>query len=119
MCDTGSYYMTLLNIFIKHYNQTNGTHIHMFDGIENITDTNEIMEEFADHTHQFSECDIYSKSLYSPTDVNFDDFEQLFGLRVNDNIVCVCEIMLPILMFIAKEMDWVNADWRIVPLNMK
>jgi len=91
----------------------------MFDGIENITDTNNIMEEFEDHITQFTENDNESNMLYCPTEINVDEFEQLFGLKINDNVVCVCVSMMPIIMYIAKEMDWTVVDWKIIPINIK
>lgn len=119
MCDNShSFYLTMLNIFIKHYNDTNGTNVHMFQNIDNMDDTNEIMEEFMDHIAQFNQSSNDDKQLYNPTDIEVDDFEQLFGLKINDNIVCACILMIPLLIFVSHELDWVKTDWKIIPLSI-
>lgn len=118
MENPASYYMNLINVFIKHYNTCNGTKINMFHGIDIFEDTNDMMEEFYEHINDYKESDDDNKQLFSPDEITVDDFEQLFGLTVNDNIICICSLMIPILEYIVKEIDWVKINWKIIPLKM-
>lgn len=112
-----SYYTNILNIFIKHYNTFNKTNINMFTGLDKYEDTNDMMEEFIDHLTQFKESDDDEKRLYNMNEIQKENFEQLFSLRINENIVCVCGILFPILNYIATEIDWINVDWKIIPID--
>jgi hypothetical protein len=90
----------------------------MFANIQT-EETNEIMEELAEHANQYKTYPQECRKIYSPTEINFDDFEQLFGLMINDNIICVCEIMMPLLQYITEEIDWVNVKWQIIPIKVE
>lgn len=114
-----SYYTNLLNIFIKHYNQCNNTNINMFHNIDTIDDTNDMMEEFYEHLTDYKQCDEEYKQIFSPQEAPIDNFEQLFGLKINGKMFCVCALMIPILEYIAKDIDWVKTNWNIIPIKME
>lgn len=113
-----AYYMNLINVFVKYYNTSNKTNINMFHGLNTLEDTNDMMEEFYEHMYDYKESDDDGKQLFTLDEVVVDDFEQLFGLKVNDNIICVCGLIIPILEYIVKEIDWVETNWKIIPLKM-
>jgi predicted GNAT family N-acyltransferase len=92
--------------------------MHMFSGINTIDVTNDIMEEFYEHLTEYKECDDDDKRLYAYDEIDADDFEQLFGLKVDGNLICVCRILIPIIEHIAKEIDLVQTNWQIVPLKI-
>ena len=114
-----SYYVNLINIFVKHYNNSNERKIHMFENIEKMDDTNDMMEEFFEHINELKENDIEDRRLRPYDDIDIETTERLFGLKINNKIVCVCKLMIPIMEYIAKDIDWVKTDWQIVPLIMK
>ena len=118
MEDKVAYYMNILNIFIKHYNRCNETNINMFTGVDTLDGTNDMMEEFYEHLTEFKESGEDDKRLYAYEDIDADDFEQLYGLGVNGNLICVCRILIPIIEYISKEVDWVQVKWQIIPLKM-
>jgi hypothetical protein len=111
------YIENILNIFVKYYNSANGTNINMFNGINEYEGTNEIMEEFMDCLQEFKESDENIKRLLNISEIHIEEYERLYGLRINENIVCVCEIVFPIINYISKEIDWANVDWKIIPIN--
>lgn len=114
---TANYYLNLLNVFIMHYNTLNNTNIHMFFGINEIHETNDILEEFYEHLAEYKRCDEDDKKLHAIDRVELDDYEQLFGLQVNGQIICVCGILIPIIEYIVKEIDWTQGLWQIIPLK--
>lgn len=109
-----SYMANILNIYMKYYNSTNKTNLNMFHSIKTDDETNDTMDEFMEHIKQFYESDDYSKQLISIDDIDVDSYEQLFGLKIDNQIICVCEILYPILDYIAKNVDWVKVNWVIV-----
>lgn len=113
-----SYYMNLINIFVKYYNTKNQSKHHLFHQIDKYEDTNEMMEEFAEHISIFNSSDEIEKKMYNLSEIHTEDFEKLYGLKINENIVCVCEILIPLLDYIAKEVDWIQTDWKIISINL-
>jgi len=114
-----AYYVNLLNIFIKHYNNYGDKSINMFHGIETDENTNDMMEEFFEHITQFKEANEYEKQMLAPDNVVIDDYEQLFELRVDSGSVCFCSVMFPLLDYVAREIDWVQCDWKIIPIKLE
>lgn len=113
-----SYYVNILNIFMKHVNMYREKTTHMFDNVKTDDDTNDIMEEFYEHINQFKESDENIRRIYAYDEINVEDFEQLFVLKVDDKIICACELLFPLLDYIAKEIDWVQCKWKIIPIKM-
>jgi hypothetical protein len=112
-----AYFENILNIFIKYYNLENATSINMFTGINEYEETNEIMEEFMDHLMEYKENDENIKKLMNINEINIEDYEKLYGLQIDENIICVCEIFFPIIIYIAKNIDWKNINWKIILMN--
>jgi hypothetical protein len=115
--DDSEFFMSLINIFIKYYNTANGTTSNLFSDIEYYEDSNDIIDEFLLHIDEFKSSSDLDRKLYSIQEINTEDFDQLFGLRVNDNIICCCVLLIPILQYIAKDVDWKHVEWKIVSLN--
>lgn len=116
--DNISHYVNIMNIFVKHYNVTNDCNINMFHGVETLDDTNDMMEEFFEHITQSKECTPMERELFSCDEIKIHEFEQLFELKINDTPICACSVLLPLLEYIAKSIDWVKTDWKIVPLKI-
>jgi hypothetical protein len=91
----------------------------MFDGIEEMCDTNEIMEELLEHIEQYKKSPPECYQLFGVDEVDIEGYEQLFGITIDGKMICVCEIMIPLLQYIALNMDWENVDWKIVPLAIE
>jgi len=109
----------IINIFVKHYNNTNDTHINMFSGLDSICDTNAIMEELLEHIEQYKNSPPECYRLFGFDEIDINDYEQLFGIIIDDNMLCVCELMIPLLKYIAQNIDWNNTDWKIIPIAIK
>ena len=108
------YLTNILNIYMKYYNSDKDTKLNMFHSIKTDDETNDTMDEFMEHLKQFYESDNFTKQLMNVEEVDVDSYEQLFGLKINNKIVCVCEILYPILDYIAKNVDWVKVNWKII-----
>ena len=113
-----SYYTNLLNIFIKHFNDCSDNKINLFHGIEMDDNTNEIMEEFFEHINQFKEATEYDKKIFAPDEIIVDEYEQLFELRIDGCCICYCAIIIPLMDYVAREIDWVKTNWKIIPIKM-
>ena len=114
-----SYYMNMINIFVKHFNNYSDEKTNMFSGIETDDNTNDMMEEFFDHMAQFKEASEYDKKIFAPDEIIIDEYDQLFELRIDGFCVCYCAIMIPLIDYIAREIDWVKTNWKIVPVKME
>jgi hypothetical protein len=99
---------------MKYYNSDKESKINMFHSIQTNDETNDAMEDFMIHLKQFNESDEYTKKLLNVNDIEIESYDQIFGLKINNTIICVCEILFPILDYIAKNIDWVKIDWKIV-----
>lgn len=111
------YYTSLINIYIKHYNVSHNTKKTLFDALEMYDDCNEIMDTFFEHIQEFKESDESDKKIYSVQEVIVENFEQLYGLKINDDIVCVCGLLIPILDYVARKIDWTKVDWKIISMR--
>ena len=111
--------VTIINIFVKHYNMYNDATVNMFCGIDTLDGSNDIMEEFYEHLDDYKNSADDDKQIFAPNEILFDDFEKLFGLKINENIICVCSLMFPLLNYIAEHVDWTHTKWMIVPLKME
>jgi hypothetical protein len=114
MSNEETYLTNILNIYMKYYNSDKNQKLHMFHSIQTEEETNDTMDEFMEHMKQFYESDDRSKQLINAEDIDVDSYEQLFGLKINNQIVCVCEILYPILDYVAKNVDWVKINWKII-----
>ena len=114
--DEEEYYVKLMNIFIKHYNTINHININMFDGIKEYEDTNNIMEEFMAHIDEFKTSDENTKKIYGIKEINIENFDQLYGLMIDDDVICVCEILIPLIKHIADNLNFVEVNWKIKPM---
>ena len=72
------------------------------------------MEELMDHISLFNESDEETRELHDSHSVIVDEFDYLYGLKINNKIVCVCQILFPVLDYIAKRVDWIGTPWKIV-----
>lgn len=108
------YYTDLINIYIMAYNRQHGTNTNLFNKIENYEDTNDIMEEFYEHLNMFKTSDENMKKIYSPQEFPFETIEELYGLKIEDNIVCICQLLIPLLNYVVENIDWKKEDWIIV-----
>lgn len=104
---------SIINVFLKYYNNEHECNKNMFQDIDEYEDTNEILEEFYDHVTECNEVPESCKKLYSPEEINLEQFEQIYGLFINGECICLCEILFPILQYLSEECDWATIDWKI------
>lgn len=118
--DDSNFYTDLLNIYMKHYNKFNNTNKNMFDGIEegNNIETNDIMEELYDHIDDYMTMDDDYKKIYQAHEINLENFEQMFCLNMSDNTMYLCPIIIPLLIFLLENVNWLHEDWEIIPIKM-
>jgi len=109
-----SHFTGILNIFIKYFNQREGTTQNLFEGIDLMEDSNDMMDEFFEHIDAFKQSSEITRRLYNPSEITISGFEELYALRVDDNIVCLSELLLPILNFMSEHIQWVDKNWQIV-----
>lgn len=107
------YYEKIINTYIKYYNYKNNTTYNFFDGVSDENDTNEIMEGFRDLLFEYNESSEDEKQLYKPYEVNLDEFEEIHGLFVGDDLVCICVILFPIIVHLADTVNLDDNTWRI------
>lgn len=113
------YYTDILNVYVKYYNKFHNTNKNLFSDIDDYEGTNNMMEEFYEHLYQFSTSDEYEKSIKSISDVNPDEYDGLYALQINDEIVCVCSLLFPILDYIAQNVEWCTVNWDIMYAKIK
>jgi hypothetical protein len=107
-------YTDILNVFIKYYNTINGTSNNLFSNIGTYEDTNDMMEELFDHVSMFNESDEETKKLYNLSSIILDEYDHLYGLKIDEKIICVCELLFPILVYVVREIDWTQVPWKII-----
>ncbi len=112
-----AHYVNILNIFIKYFNHGKKQKRHLFHGIETDDQTNDIMNEFMMHITEYKESDEDGRTMYRYNEIDRDDYEQLYGLIVRGELICVCGLLIPILDYIAKEIDWVQEKWKIISIQ--
>lgn len=110
-------YVDILNVFITHYNKINGSNYNMFVGIEIMNDSNPMMDEFFDVIDIYNECDEYSKKLFNINEINVKDYEELYILSVEGQMICACMTIIPILMHVVQHVDWHHKIWNIVKMS--
>ena len=129
--DDGFYYINLINIFIKYYNDKYDKHENFFEGIKNNDkDTSKIMELFFDAVFEYK---ILNKSLGLDEDESlmnyyfnyeekdkikklFDELDsQIYSLEIN-NIKIISPSIIICLNYIY-ENKLIDADWKIFNLK--
>lgn len=109
------YYVDILNVFIMYYNKLHNTHYNMFNGIDKYEDTTAMMEEFYEHMYEYnSQPEL--RELYSLDDERLEMNDDVYGLKQDDNIICVSGLLLPIFQYIIENIDWKNKEvnWNII-----
>lgn len=106
-------YEKVINIFLKYYNDTNGTNHNLFQGIDDMEGTNKIMDDFRDYLFEYNECSEDERQLYMPHEVDLDDFDEVFGLFINNELICISVIIFPMLLHLAKTVELDDNTWRI------
>ena len=63
-------------------------------------------------------CDIYEPNKINDY-LNKDEYDELYGLSLNNQIIKVCPSLFGIITYIAHQIDWKNEDiiWAIIPLK--
>ena len=115
-CDITNIRQTLINKYIEYYNKAYPEKIvkNMFENINynDQTSTNNIMEMFYTEILKFNKID---NNIYTSSD-NFDKnkFNDLYGLKINDDIKCVSFCIISLLIDIINN-DYPN--WIIINLK--
>lgn len=115
-CDITNTRQNLINKYIEYYNKAYPEKIvkNMFENIDynDQTSTNNIMEMFYTEILKFNKID---NNIYTSSD-NFDKnkFNDLYGLKINDDIKCVSFCIISLLIDIINN-DYTN--WIIINLK--
>jgi hypothetical protein len=111
------HYENIINVYVAYYNKRENTNMHMFSGISTMDDSNPIMDEFFVHMDEFNESDEMRKRIYNPSEINTAEYEELYAVCVEGSIVCISELLIPIIIFISTNVDWRNKKWNIVHIE--
>ena len=94
----------ILNEFITYYKKVNNRfdNTNMFNNIDikEETSTNEIMEEFYSHIHEYITWKETRKDyieIYSPKDIDDSDYEELYGILIDDELKIISPSMIAII----------------------
>lgn len=110
-----NFYVNLINVFVRYYNIKNKTNKNLFSGINLYDkDTGDVIPEFNDAIQEYNESSDFEKKIFSPSEVCLEDFEQLYGLRVDDDIVCVCQTLFSLIRYVAMNIEWAKESWEII-----
>lgn len=109
-------YTTMINVFIKYYNISHNTKGTLFDGICDENECNEIMDTFYEIITEFKESND-EKKIYFPDEFsNIDNLGELYCLEVDYNIICVCELLFPLIQYVAMNFRC-DDNWSIRPIG--
>lgn len=114
--------LKILNVYTIFYNNINGTNEHLFSGIdhEDNTSTNSQLEKLYECMYEYRNCDPQKINLLDPhqLDINkIKQYDELYGLKNNGNLIKVCQILFPILEYVATFLDYENDNWEIIEIN--
>lgn len=101
----------IMNAFIKNFNRINETNMNMFHGIGGEEDTNDIMEEFFGHLHDFKD-ENNDRKIYTYS----EDCDITYVLIINGVKLYKCQIFMPLIKYVATKLDWRGLDWVIKQL---
>jgi hypothetical protein len=101
----------MMNIFIKFFNHANGTDYHLFQGIEYLDETNDMIEEFRAHIYDFNDSDEGTRHIYGTTEIDPNNFESIYELSVNGDVKCYCQMLIPLINFIIQYVN--DSRWNI------
>lgn len=122
----------IINIFLIYYKQlfNKSNSSTMFDDIDNNKDvsTNRCMEMLYEHIYKFNQAEADSGAIKKEdktmliehddrsTPVDIEKFEELYLLKINKKQF-MCELLLPIIIYIAETDDWIHTNWAIIPIK--
>lgn len=110
-------YEDVINIYVSYYNKRECTNNNMFFGIYDISESNPMIDEFFMHMDLFNESDEFAKRIYNPSEINTAEYDELYAVCVDDSVVCISELLIPIIKFIAVYVDWHKKKWNIVHIE--
>lgn len=115
----------IINIFLIYYKQlfNKSNSSTMFDDIDNNKDvsTNRCMEMLYEHIYKFKQAEEEDKTILIEHDdrspqVDIEKFEELYLLKIGKKQF-LCELLLPIIIYIAETDDWTHTNWAIIPIK--
>ena len=124
---TESLISSILNIFIKHYNNTKKLiekdysikNECMFDNMKSDNDINEMMKELFAHIHAYKlEEDDNEKKIYG-YDESIYEGDNFYCLVIDDKRICICKYLFPLLEHIHNNIDSFATEWEIIPISFQ
>ncbi len=105
------------NLYRKHEDET------LFDGInyDDLTSTNRSMELLYDYIYEYRSNkmkDTKLTNLYDETELNMNDYEELYGLIIDGTIKKISPSFLALLIYLV-QLEWNDIDWKISKLKDK
>jgi len=115
-------YIDVLNIFFFYFKKKiqKKKNYNMFDDIDynKIESTNRCLEFMYEHIEKYksNQDNMYICRLYNPDELDISECEELYVLIIDDKQNKVCQLLYPIIVFLA-EQDWTNIKWSINPIK--
>jgi hypothetical protein len=112
-------YVSLINMFLIHYKRVNGINeILKIDDIEDITKTNNIMEEFYYYIEEYKENEKKDNKMLEVYDLNIDLPDRIYCLTINGKPIKISETFISLLIYMLK-FDWSLMEWKIIYATKK
>jgi hypothetical protein len=111
------YYVDLLNIYQKYFNDRYNSNMNMFDNIngDDELETNEQMEDFYDAIEkykEFKEKNGIEPPVVESVLIDGRNVDELYGLLINDECVLVSVSLLSLIIKVSN-LDWTKINWKI------
>lgn len=105
------------NLYRKQEDET------LFDGVnyDDLTSTNRSMELLYDYIYEYRSNkmkDTKLTNLYDQTELNMNDYEELYGLIIDGTIKKISPSFLALLIYLV-QLEWNDIDWKISKLKDK
>lgn len=112
-----------LNVFMAYYRKLfyKTDPKHMFEEIDynNVKSTNRMMEFLYSEVYKYKKYhnDDDTVALYEPGAINIDDCPELYALVIDGKYNKMCRFIVPIITYIADNLEWTKINWAIIPLK--
>ena len=106
----------ILNVYTSFFNTYYSTNDNLFVGInaDDVSSTNVQLEKLYECIHAYKNSDDKEKLLSDPSDVNIKDTTEMYCVCVDGHVLKICQLLYPLLEYVAMNIDWKNVNWKII-----
>jgi hypothetical protein len=110
-----------INVFTLYYQKAFLQDKCMFDDIDydKLDSVNRIQELLYDEMKKYDELEHNEDNITinKPRIINFDDYNEVYCLKINNIDIAVCCSLIALLKYIQSKLDWKNENWIVIKLK--